>query len=79
MRVIVVRRGHRQLLLPEVGLIDRFGGCRTVDSVDRVVFVVGQRRRVERDLLLEEVRFGDLLAGIDAVFSHWCSSFSARS
>ena len=77
MRVLVVR-GHRQLLLPAVGLIDRFGGCRTANSVDQAVVVVGQRQ-VERGLLFEEVRFGDLLAGIDAILSHCCSSFSARS
>jgi hypothetical protein len=75
MRVLVVCRGHRQLLLPAVGLVEIFEGRH---PVNRPLFVAGQRR-VERDLLLEEVRFGDLLAGIDAVGSHFCSSFSARS
>jgi Transposase, Mutator family len=82
-RVLVVCCGHRQLLLPAVGLIDRFGRFRMASSAERAVVVVGQRG-VERGLLLEEVRFGDLLAGVDAplfgsVGSHCCSSFSARS
>src|SRR5438093_1355506 len=75
MRVVAVGCGHRDLLIPAVGLINGFDGC-FGGYLDR--FVVGQRR-LDWDLLLEEVRFGDRLAGIDAGLSHCCSSFSARS
>jgi hypothetical protein len=38
MRVVVLGRGHRHLLLPPVGLIDRFDGCLARDPD---LFVVG--------------------------------------
>jgi hypothetical protein len=67
---------YRRLLLQLVGLVDharrRFGALGRGLGVD-------QGRLVERGLLFEEVRFGDLVAGVDAVVGHCCSSFTACS